>query len=214
MIRRMVDENNHASGITVNLLLNADGNKFGKSEKGAIFLDPEITAPYEMYQFLINQEDNIVINLLKFLTQLDHEAIIDAETSLKTSPKDKTAQKLLAKTIIEDVHGSKIYAEVLKISEALFTGDIKKLSLSEIKQTFNSIPSIELTNGEYNLVEFLVKTEIAKSNREARELIDNNSIMLNGEKTIDQNLLISNKNALHPGYTIIKKGKRNYFLIH
>lgn len=213
MIRKMVTDENNACGITLNLLLNSDGKKFGKSEKGAIYLDPNLTSPYKMYQFLINQEDSVVINLLKFLTEIDRPEIMELEESLKNDPRLKLAQKKLAETIMIDVHGKDIYEQSLKISQALFNDQIISLNSNEFEQVFNTIPNITLSKKIYTLVEFLVQTEIAKSNREARELIDNNSITINGEKLNDQSIQISEKNVIHQKYTVIKKGKRNYFIV-
>lgn len=213
MIRKMITDENNACGITINLLLNSDGKKFGKSEKGAIYLDPNLTSPYKMYQFLINQEDSVVINLLKFLTEIDRSEIIELEQSLKTDSRLKLAQKKLAETIMIDVHGKAIYEQSLKISQALFNDQIISLNSNEFEQVFNTIPNITLSKKNYTLVEFLVQTEIAKSNREARELIDNNSITINGEKLNDQSIQISEKNVIHKKYTVIKKGKRNYFIV-
>lgn len=213
MIRKMIVDENNACGITINLLLNSDGKKFGKSEKGAIYLDSNLTSPYKMYQFLINQEDDVVINLLKFLTEIDQQSILDLESSLKNEPRLKMAQKKLAETIMIDIHGKDIYEQSLKISQALFNDEITILNADELNQIYNTIPNISLNKNNYSLVDFLVTTKIAQSNREARELIDNNSIAINGEKINNQAFEITEKNIIHDKYTIIKKGKRNYFIV-
>ncbi|MGL4950241.1 MAG: tyrosine--tRNA ligase [Mycoplasma sp.] len=213
LVRKFYGEEAHACGITLNLLLKPDGTKFGKSEKGAIFLDSKLTAPYEMYQFLINQEDKGVINLLKFLTDLDKTTIESLEKNLIDNPREKLAQKKLAETLVKDIHGDATYEEVLRISNAIFSDDIKSLSISELEQTFNCIPSIDLQWKDSNLVELLTSAKIAPSNREARELITNNSIKINDEKLNDLEMILSKDHIIHNKYTVVKKGKRNYFVI-
>lgn len=185
MIRKSVGDVNVACGLTINLLLKSDGTKFGKSEKGAIYLDEKLTSPYAMFQFLINQDDNDVINLLKFLTMLTEKEINEIESNSKKEPHLKIAQKILAELIVIDIHGPESFKIVNKISDTLFNGDISLLSESEIKQAFESIESTIIDNDSLTLTELLVKSNIAKSNRESRELITNNSITLNGVKVND-----------------------------
>lgn len=214
LIRKIVGDQNYACGLTINLLLKSDGKKFGKSEKGAIFLDPSLTSSYEMYQFLINQEDADVIRLLKFLTELDKDEIEKAETILKDDPKQKYAQKLLAKTIVTDIHGDEGYESSLKISNILFSNaDPKTLSKKELETIYNVALKIDLDFNKYNLVDLLKVSNIATSNREAREFISQNAISINGNKYNDENLIIDDSFLLHNEYTIIKKGKRYNYII-
>ena len=214
MIRKVVGDDNFACGMTVNLLLKSDGTKFGKSEKGAIFLDSSLTSPYEMYQFLINQEDKDVINLLKFLTMLTEEEILILQDEVTNNSKMKNAQKTLAKIIVEDVHGIEQYENALKISNAIFGGDIKSLINDDWKQIYNTIPNnIVDKSKQYSLIELLTTTNIAPSNREARQLISSNSITINGEKVSDETIILTCKDTISDNFTIVKKGKRNYFII-
>ena len=213
MIRKVVGEDNLACGITINLLLKSDGTKFGKSEKGAIFLDKNLTSPYEMYQFLINQEDKDVINLLKFLTLLTEQEINNLEEDLKQNPRERKAQKVLAELILTDIHGKSAFEQSLKISKSLFSDDFNSLSNDDWKQVYNTIPNFELEANSYSLVELLVKSSIAPSNREARQLISAGSIMVNGIKINDETKTFSNNDVISGNFTIIKKGKRNYFII-
>lgn len=212
MIRKSIGDNNLACGLTLNLLTNSEGKKFGKSEKGAIFLDPNLTSPYAMYQFLINQSDNDVIKLLKFLTLISHEEIIEIENKQNAEPFKRHAQHELAKWVITDIHGETIYNRVKEISNILFNGDIKTLTIDELKSAMNNVPSITLTNSEMNIVDFIIANNIVDSKRAARELISNNSIMINGNKINDLDFIVKKSDAFNNEFTIIKKGKKNYFV--
>ncbi len=212
MIRKTIGENNLACGLTLNLLTNSDGKKFGKSEKGAIFLDPNLTSPYSMYQFLINQSDDDVIRLLKFLTLLNKEEIQEIENIHFQAPFKRYAQNMLAKWIVVDIHGEQTYNRVKEISSILFNGDIKQLNINELKMTFENVPSTSIDCDEMNIVDFLIASKIVNSKREARELITNNSIIINGDKINDLSFIVKKSDAFNNEFTIIKKGKKNYFL--
>lgn len=214
MIRKIYGDDNNACGLTINLLLKSDGKKFGKSEKGAIYLDRELTSEYAMYQFLINQEDADVINLLKFLTDLDKQTIDNLEKSIKEQPHLKMAQKALAKEIVSIIHGNEGYESAIRISNSLFgSSNPKELTKDEFIQAFNSVNNAEIENKQYSLVDFLVITKIATSNRDARELITGNSISINGEKINDINANINTNHILHNAYSLVKKGKRHCYII-
>ena len=199
-------------GMTMPLVLDENGNKIGKSEGNAVWLDKEKTSPYFLYQYLINASDNIVIDYLKRLTLLSREEIEKLEKSLKEEPHLRLAHKALAREVITDVHGKEEYEKVLRISEALFSGNLKELSGDEIKEAFLNIPSYEV-NEDKNIVDLLVESEICSSKREAREFVGNNSISINGEKVNDLEFIIKKENAIVDNYTIIRKGKKKYFVI-
>ena len=199
-------------GMTMPLVLDENGNKIGKSEGNAVWLDKEKTSPYFLYQYLINASDSIVIDYLKRLTLLSREEIEELEKSLKEEPHLRLAHKALAREVITDVHGKEEYEKVLRISEALFSGNLKELSGEEIKEAFLNIPSYELSE-EKNIIDVLVEAEICSSKREAREFVSNNSISINGEKVNDLEFIIKKDNAIVDNYTIIRKGKKKYFVI-
>ena len=199
-------------GMTMPLVLDENGNKIGKSEGNAVWLDKEKTSPYFLYQYLINASDSIVIDYLKRLTLLSREEIEELEKSLKEEPHLRLAHKALAREVITDVHGKEEYEKVLRISEALFSGNLKELSGEEIKEAFLNIPSYEL-HEEKNIIDVLVEAEICSSKREAREFVSNNSISINGEKVNDLEFIIKKDNAIVDNYTIIRKGKKKYFVI-
>ena len=199
-------------GMTMPLVLDEQGNKIGKSEGNAVWLDKEKTSPYALYQYLLNTSDAIVIDHLKRLTLLSREEIEELEKSLKEEPHLRLAHKALAREVITDVHGKEEYEKVLKISEALFSGNIKELTSDELLDAFNNIPSCEVT-GDKNIVDLLVETEICSSKREAREFVSNNSITVNGDKVNDLEMIIKSTDVIVDNYTIIRKGKKKYFVI-
>jgi tyrosyl-tRNA synthetase len=210
LIRRTLGK--EVYGMTMPLVLDEQGNKIGKSEGNAVWLDKEKTSPYFLYQYLLNTDDAIVIDHLKKLTMLSKEEIEELEKSNKEEPHLRLAHKALAREVIIDVHGKEEYEKVLKISEALFSGDLKKLSSEELHDAFNNIPSCEV-NSDKNIVDLLVETGICSSKREAREFVSNNSISINGDKVNDLEFIVKKENAIVDNFTIIRKGKKKYFVI-
>ena len=199
-------------GMTMPLVLDENGNKIGKSEGNAVWLDREKTSPYFLYQYLLNTSDSMVIDYLKRLTLLSREEIEKLEKSNQEEPHLRLAHKALAREVITDVHGKEEYEKVLKISEALFSGDLKSLTSDELMDAFNNIPSCEVS-GDRNIIDLLVETNICSSKREAREFVSNNSISINGEKVNDLEYIIKKENAITDNFTIIRKGKKKYFVI-
>lgn len=198
-------------GFTMPLILDASGKKFGKSEGNALWLDKEKTSSYELYQYLINSDDSKVEEYLKVFTFLSKEEIEDIMKNHVKNPENRLAQKTLAKEIITDLHGYLEYSKAVNISEALFSGDIKKLSLSEIEEGFKGVPNFEFE--ACSLIDLLVNNKIASSKREAREFINNGAISLNGEVVKDETYAINNSLAIDKKYIIIRRGKKKYTLI-
>ena len=201
-----------AYGFTMPLITKADGTKFGKSEGNAIWLDKEQTSSYEMYQFLLNSEDEKVIDYLKKLTFLDKDTIDALEVKVENEPFRREAQKVLACEVVTFLHGEDEYQKALKISEALFKGNIKALSTDEVVDAIKGFEIKEVQNN-CTLVDCLVDANIASSKREAREWINGNSIQVNGEKITDTEYLISSDKAIYKNCFIIKRGKRNYYVV-
>lgn len=197
---------------TMPLLTKADGTKFGKSEGGAIWLDRKKTTPYELYQFLINSEDDKVIDYLKFLTFLSVEEIQELEQKTLIEPEKREAHKALAREVITFLHGKKAYLEAVKISETLFKGDIAKLNASEIEEAFKGLP-VYTIGEDKKIVDLLVEASICSSKREAREFVSNQTISLNGTKVTDINFLVTKEVAIEEKYIIIRRGKKKYFMI-
>ena len=190
----------------------AVGLKFGKTAGGAVWLDRNKTTPYEMYQFLINTADEDVIKFLKYFTFLSQEEIATIEEAFKAAPHERLAQKTLAKEVVTIVHGQEAYEQALKITQALFSGNLSELTAEEIEVGFKDVPSVELAEN-LNLVDALVFTKAASSKRESREFINNNSISINGEKVNDLEFTVSKENAIGGKFTVIRRGKKKYFLI-
>ena len=200
-----------AYGFTMPLITKADGTKFGKSEGKAIWLDREKTSPYEWYQFLINSEDEKVIEYLKKLTFLSREEIESLEASLKENPELRLPHKALAREVITFLFGSKDYDEALKISEALFSGNIKSLTEKELASALSNIEPFEV-DSDINIVDLLVEGKVASSKREAREFVTNGSITINEQKFTDVNQVITKKDSLFDKFLVIRRGKKKYYL--
>ena len=201
-----------AYGFTMPLITKSDGTKFGKSEGGAIWLDKNKTSSYELYQFLINSEDSKVIDYLKKLTFLTKEEIDELEVSLQNEPHLRKPHKALAKAVITDLHGEEEYNHAVSISEALFKGNIKDLSLEDIEACFKGLKQQE-TNEDINIVDALVLVKAAQSKREARDFVNNGAVLINGEVIKDINFMITKENAFGNKTTVIRRGKKNYYLL-
>jgi tyrosyl-tRNA synthetase len=200
-------------GLTVPLVTKSDGSKFGKTADKAIWLDAKKTSPYEFYQFFLNTSDADVINYLKIFTFLDQKEIKKIEKAFKEKPHERLAQKTLAQEMTCMIHSSADYERAVKISEALFSGDIKDLNYKEIKASLKGVPESIVEEDEMNIVDLLVKTKICSSKREAREFINNNSITINGVKINDVKFMVKKKDAFNQEATIIRRGKKNYFKV-
>ena len=196
-------------GFTMPLVTDSQGKKFGKSEGNALWLDKNKTSSYELYQFFINVEDSMVINYLKIYTFLPKEEIEELEVKNNEHPELREAHKALAREIITFLHGEEEYNKALRISEALFSGEIKNLSYDEISDAFKDVPSFELKNE--TLIDMLVNNKITSSKREAREFLNAGSISINGEKVTDENLMIDESLAIDGKAIIVRKGKKKYY---
>ncbi|UOQ94148.1 tyrosine--tRNA ligase [Halobacillus shinanisalinarum] len=202
-----------AYGLTMPLITKADGSKFGKTAGGAIWLDPEKTTPYEFYQFWINADDRDVIQFLKYFTFLSHEDIAELENEVETQPEKRVAQRRLAEEMTRLVHDEGALKQAERISEALFSGDIKALSGDEIEQGFKDVPAYHSEEKEPALIELLVTAGISSSKRQAREDITNGAVYINGERNQDLKHIISEADRIEERFTIIRRGKKKYFLI-
>lgn len=212
LIRKLNPEGKKAFGLTIPLVTKADGTKFGKTEGGAVWLDPEKTTPYEFYQFWINTSDADVVKYLKFFTFLSKEEIEVLEKSVQEEPHLRRAQKALAEEMTRLIHGEESLDQAIKISAALFSGEVKDLTANEILQGFKDVPSYEFA-GEENLVDLLVTAKISPSKRQAREDIANGAVTVNGERITDSAYELKDTDRVEGKFTIIRRGKKKYFLI-
>lgn len=197
-------------GMTMPLVLDNNGVKFGKTEGNALWLDKTKTSSYELYQYLVNTDDACVIDYLKKLTFLNKEEIESIEKEQNECPEKRIAQKMLAKEVITFLHGEEEFNKAVKISEALFSGNIKNLTIDEIEDGFKDVPNFEMNT--LPLIDILVNNGIAQSKREAREFLSAGSILINGEKVTDENKVITKEDAIENKLVVIRKGKKKYFL--
>lgn len=212
LMRRMYGQT-EAYGITIPLVTKADGKKFGKSEAGTIWLDADKTSPYELYQFWINTSDADVIKFLKYFTFLDKAEIERLEQSKEEAPHLREAQKALAENVVRFIHGEEALQDAIRISEALFKGNLKELSSEELRQGFKDVPQAEVSNETTNIVDFIVEAGISSSKRQAREDVSNGAIYINGERQKDLKYEISDTDKIDNEFTIVRRGKKKYFMV-
>ncbi|MCO4328102.1 tyrosine--tRNA ligase [Staphylococcus hyicus] len=201
-------------GLTIPLVTKSDGKKFGKSESGAVWLDKDKTSPYEFYQFWINTSDDDVIKFLKYFTFLTQEEIQALAQSVENEPHLRQAQKTLAEHVTRFIHGEEALLEAQRISKALFSGDLKALTANEIKAGFKDVPQVTISKETTNIVEALVEANISPSKRQAREDVSNGAIYINGERQQDLNYLLSDDDKYDNSFTIIRRGKKKYFMVN
>lgn len=212
LARRMYS--NKVYGLTMPLVTKADGTKFGKTETGTIWLDPKRTSPYAFYQFWINTADADVYSFLRYFTFIDVAEIAAIEERDKAAQGRPEAQGILAKEVTRLVHGEEGLASAMRITQALFSGDLASLSESDLEQLAqDGLPTTQLEQSEAGLVELLTTSELAKSNKMAREFIGNGAVSVNGEKLNDPQLTLQASDALYGKYSVVKRGKKLFSLI-
>ncbi len=209
LIRKMLDKPAYA--FTMPLILDSTGKKFGKSEGNALWLDKEKTTPYAIYQYLINADDSKVLEYLKVLTFLSKEEIEAVYAQHLEAPEKRIAQKTLAYEIVKDIHGKEEADNAVLVSQKLFAGDFKGLSVSDILSGMKGVPTFKFAE-ELPLVDFLVNNKIASSKREAREFITGKAISINGEVITDETAVVKKDMALEGKVIIIRRGKKKYFM--
>ncbi len=209
LIRKKLDK--EAYGMVMPLVTDSTGKKFGKTEGNALWLDKNKTSSYEMYQYLINLEDSMIIDYLKKLTFLTPDEIIEIEKEHNAAPHLRIAHKALAKDIIIGLHGEEEYNKAVQISEALFGGSLDGLSADDLLQAARQVPNVSLEDN-IELIDLLVNTNICSSKREAREMLESGAIYLNNEKHTDEHEIITKENAIDNKVIIIKKGKKKQFI--
>jgi tyrosyl-tRNA synthetase len=213
LMRRMYGQT-EAYGLTIPLVVKSDGKKFGKTEGGAVWLDASKTSPYEFYQFWINTTDDDVIKFLKYFTFLEKEEIEALEKSLNEAPHLREAQKALAENVTRFIHGQAALDDAIRISKALFAGDLQSLSAMELKEGFKDVPQVELNHETTNIVEAIVESGISSSKRQAREDVNNGAIYINGVRQQDVNYELTNEDKIEDEFTIIRRGKKKYFMVN
>ncbi len=209
LIRKKTDKT--AYGMVMPLVTDSNGVKFGKTEGNALWLDKNKTSSYELYQYLVNLEDTMIISYLKKLTFLSKEEIEEIEAKHNEHPELREAHKILAREIITDLHGKEEYEKAVRISDALFKGNFSDLSNEELGEAFkgNEVKEVELNK---NILDVLVEMNVATSKRQAREFISGNSIEIKGEKVKDLDKTITEQDLINNTFLIIKRGKKNYYI--
>ena len=213
LIRKKEGNEAKAFGLTIPLMLKADGTKFGKSAGGAVWLDPKQTTPYEFYQFWANTDDRDVVKYLKYFTFLSKEEIEALADKVQTEPHKREAQKALAEEMTRFVHSEELLEQAKRISAALFSGDIRSLTAEEIEEGFKEMPTYTAARESKNIVDWLVELGIEPSKRQAREDITKGAISMNGQRVSELELEITPEHAIGGRFIIIRKGKKNYSLV-
>ena len=214
LIRKKEGNDAKVFGLTIPLMLRADGTKFGKTADGnSIWLDPKKTTPYEFYQFWANTDDRDVIKYLKYFTFLSQEEINVLAEKVESEPHKREAQITLAEQVTRFVHGEELLAQAKRITAALFSGDISSLTADEIEEGFKEMPTFTADKETKNIVEWLVDLGIEPSKRQAREDITKGAISLNGDKVNDLEFNVIADLAIGGKFIIIRKGKKNYSLV-
>ena len=210
LIRKI--EGKEAYGFTMPLVLDKYGNKFGKSAGNALWLDINKTSSYELYQYLVNVDDSMVISYLKIFTFLTPEEITELEKKNAEHPELREAHKALAREIITDLHGKEEYEKAVAISQSLFSGNIKGLSLSDVMAGLKDVPTVSVTAGQ-TIMDVLVNNKIVSSKREGREFLNAGSITLNGDKVSDENMAVTLDLAIEGKVIVLRRGKKKNYLL-
>ncbi|MBR4788092.1 MAG: tyrosine--tRNA ligase [Bacteroidales bacterium] len=218
MIRKVLDR--QAFALTCPLITKADGGKFGKTEKGNIWLDPQRTSPYQFYQFWLNVSDEDAEKYIKIFTLLDRETIESAIAEHRTDPGRRVLQKLLAKEVTVMVHGQEEYDRAIAASQLLFgksTGeDLRKLDERTLLDVFDGVPTFEVAKGSLpcGILDFLaVETNIYASKGEARRAIQGNGFSLNKDKFTSPEGSVTPEDVVDGKYILCQKGKKDYYLV-
>lgn len=213
LLRRKAGKAGHV--ITIPLITDSTGKKFGKSEGNAIWLDAEKTSPFEMYQFWLNVNDDDAVKMLKIFTFLSLEEIAEIEVKFEEARHERLAQKVLAREVVTLVHGQTAYEQAVKITETLFGGgDLKALDAKSILSGLKDVPTYQVTaDDNLNIIELLITAGIENSKRQAREDVTNGAIYINGERITDLDYVLSNTDKIDGQLTVIRRGKKKNFIL-
>ncbi len=213
LLRRKADKQGHV--ITIPLITDSTGKKFGKSEGNAVWLDADKTSPYEMYQFWLNVDDADAVKMLKIFTFLSLEEIAEIEKEFDAARHERLAQKVLAREVVTLVHGKEAYEQAVKTSEILFGGgDLRQLDAKSILAGLKGAPHHHVeTDENLALVELLISAGIVNSKRQAREDITNGAIYINGERIQELDYILSDADKIENQLTVIRRGKKKNFVL-
>ncbi len=211
-------DGNHVHGIVIPLVTDAHGNKFGKSEGGtAIYLDPEMTSPYQMYQYLLNSDDASVVRYLKYFTFLSLDEIAALEEKVKAEPHLREAQKVLASEVVKAVHGEAGLEAAMKATKIFFGEKIENLKDKDLTAIFKDVPSVELKRDQLaqgiGLLDLLALTPLFGSKGEAKRSVEQKGVYLNNDGVTDFNLTLNTEHLASETCMVIRKGKKNYCVV-
>jgi tyrosyl-tRNA synthetase len=216
LVRRM--EGARAFGVVFPLVTQASGVKFGKTEEGAVWLDPEMTSPFRFYQYWINVEDADVVRYLSFFTLLGAEAIADLADKVASEPQARTAQRALADDVTRRLHGETGLARARAATQALFGGDIAGLAAEDIADVFADVPSSEVPKdalgGEgKSLVDLMAESGVASSKGDARRSIEGGGVYVNNVRVEDTSRVVRMSDTIEGRFLLLRKGKKQYHLV-
>ncbi len=218
LIRRM--DGGEAFALTCPLIRKADGTKFGKTEKGNIWLDAERTSPYEFYQFWLNVADDDAERYIKIFTMLDRQTIESLIEQHRQDPGRRELQKVLAREVTIMCHGQQAYEKAVEASQMLFGGNsesLKKLDERTFLAVFADVPSFDIAKSDLpcNILDLMaVKTSILPSKGEARKMVQGGGVAINKDKVTDINAQVTEADIVNGHYILAQKGKKNYFIIN
>jgi tyrosyl-tRNA synthetase len=214
LIRRTaLHQEKETYGLTLPLVTKSDGTKFGKTESGAVWLDPEKMSPYKFYQFWLNTDDQDAVKFLKYFTFLSIEEIEELARGIQIEPEKRRAQRALAINVTRLVHGQEALDRSEKISSALFGGGLGNLTSAEVEEGFSDVPSATIEDPKTSLVDLLVQVGAVSSKRQAREAIENGAIYINDIRYTNVETTVSQLERLDGKYLVTRRGKKNYYLI-
>ena len=200
--------------LSLPLLTDSSGKKFGKSEGNAVHLDPTQTSPYRFYQFWLNQKDNDVEKLLNIFTFLSLDDIKHITQAHLEAPHKREGQRILAQEVTRFVHGEDGLLSAERITSALFSNNIKSLTHSDLESLAkDGLPNHKVGTKEIPLIDALIESDLASSKREARDFITGNAVSINSEKVSDLEATLTSQLALFDKYVLLKRGKKNYALL-
>ncbi len=204
-----------AHGLVLPLITTASGTKFGKTEAGTIWLDPELTKPYEFYQYWLNTDDRDAVRYLKFFTFLPQDRVRELEEATATEPERRHAQRALAQEVTTLVHGAEAVREAEAAAQKLFSGDISTMSIAELLQVFPNVPSSDApyTADGWPVVDLLSSAGVTSSKGEATRLIKSGGIYINSRRVTDEKERVTPDQAIEGQLFVVRKGKRDNFLI-
>jgi tyrosyl-tRNA synthetase len=216
LVRRMRGEK--AYGITYPLLTGAGGHKFGKTQAGAVWLDPELTSPYRFFQFWMTVDDRYVIRYLRYFTLLGSEEISELESTHEERPHERTAHRALAEDVTGRVHGKNGLASAQRATDVLFGGEIAGLGADEIADIFADVPSSEIAlarlEGEgTGVLDLFADAGVCKSRGEARRSVEGGGLSINNVRVEEVGAIVTISDTIEGRFLILRKGKKNYHMV-